>query len=78
MCLPLLIFTCTIKSRGFSSGSGSPGWSRNKGYKTVVVVVSVLIFAMLFMCNSGSVKQVFFCADHELSKYTWRIRFNPN
>ena len=36
VCLPLLIFPCTITSK-FSSGTGSPGWSRKKGRKTVVV-----------------------------------------
>jgi len=41
MCLPLLIFPCTIKSRS-SPGTGSPGWSRKKGRKTVVVVVVVV------------------------------------
>jgi len=34
VCLPLLVFPCTIKSR--SSSTGSPGWSRKKGCKTVV------------------------------------------
>jgi len=38
VCLPLLISPCTIKSRSFSSGTGSPGWSREKGRKMVVVV----------------------------------------
>jgi len=39
-CLPLLIFPCTInKVQKFSSGTGSPGWSRKKDRKTVVVVV---------------------------------------
>jgi len=37
VCLPLLIFPCTIKSRSFSSGTSSPRWSRKKGRKTVVV-----------------------------------------
>ena len=32
---------CTIKSRSFSSGTSSPGWSR-KSRKTVVVVVVVV------------------------------------
>jgi len=39
VCLPLLIFPCTIKSRSFSSGTSSPGWSRKKGRKTVMVVL---------------------------------------
>jgi len=38
VCLPLLVFPCTIKSRSFSSGTGSPGWFQKKGRKTVVVV----------------------------------------
>jgi len=38
VCLPLLIFPCTIKSRGFSSGTGSPRWSRKKSRKMVVCV----------------------------------------
>jgi len=33
VCLPLLIFPCTIKSRSFFSGTVSPGWSRKKGRK---------------------------------------------
>ena len=37
VCLPLLIFPCTIKSSKFSSGTSSPGWSRKKGRKTVAV-----------------------------------------
>jgi len=37
VCLPLLIFPCTTKSK-FSSGTGSPGWPRKNGCKTVVVV----------------------------------------
>jgi len=36
--LPLLIFPCTIKSRSSLTGTCSPGWSRKKGRKTVVVV----------------------------------------
>jgi len=44
VCLPLLIFPCTIKSRSsllgdlkFSSGTSSPRWSQKEGRKTVVV-----------------------------------------
>ena len=39
MCLPLLIFPCTIKSRSslLTSDTDSPGWSRKKGRKTFVV-----------------------------------------
>jgi len=40
VCLPLLIFPCTLNLvQKFSSGTGSPGWSRKKGLKTVAVVV---------------------------------------
>jgi len=35
------------KVQQFSSGTGSPGWSRKKGRKTVVVVV-VLSFTRCF------------------------------
>ena len=37
VCLPLLIFPCTIKFRRLSSGTGSRGWSRKKDRKMVVV-----------------------------------------
>jgi len=43
VCLPPLIFPCTIKSRKFSSGTVSPGWSRKKGHKTVVVYRSTYV-----------------------------------
>ena len=43
MFLPLLIFHCTIKVQKFSSGTGSPGWSRKKGSKMVAVVDTVMI-----------------------------------
>ena len=47
------------KVQKFSSGTGSPGWSRKKGHKTVVVVV-VLCFSDFenahFCCNVS-------CAD---------------
>ena len=42
-CLPLLIFPGTIKSRSFSSGTGSPGWSYKKGRKTVVCVCTCCV-----------------------------------
>jgi len=38
MCLPLLIFPCTIKSRTSLLPPAHPGWSRKKGRKTAVVV----------------------------------------
>ena len=38
-----VIFPCTMKSRRFSSGTGSPGWSRKKGHETVVYVCVCLL-----------------------------------
>jgi len=43
VCLPLLIFPCTIKSRSSLLAPAHPGWSREKGRKTVLVVVLVMI-----------------------------------
>ena len=37
VCLPVLIFPCTIKCGARRVLFGSPGWSRKKGCKTVVV-----------------------------------------
>ena len=37
VCVPLLIFPCTIKSRSSVLVPAYPGWSRKKGHKTVVV-----------------------------------------
>jgi len=39
VCLPLLIFPCTIKSRSSLLAAAHPGGARKKGRKTVVVVV---------------------------------------
>ena len=39
VCLPVLIFPCTIKVQKCSSDTSSPGWSRKKGRRTVVGVV---------------------------------------
>jgi len=44
VCLPLLIFPCTINIPKFSSSTGSPGWSQKKGHKMVVWWVSILVF----------------------------------
>ena len=42
VCLPLLVFPCRHhKVQKFSSGTGSPGWSRKKGRKTDVCVFLV-------------------------------------
>jgi len=56
VCLPLLIFPCTIKSRSFSSGTSSPGWSRKKGRKTVLVerlwyLLSIIFWIFVFSCG---------------------------
>jgi len=40
------------KVQEFSSGTGSPGWSRKKGHKTVVVVVVVILAAAANTCKS--------------------------
>jgi len=37
------------KVHKFSSGTGSPGWSRKKGRKTVVVCVNLLTVKWLFL-----------------------------
>jgi len=39
VCLPNLPLHHKVQK--FSSGTGSPGWSRKKGHKTVVMVVFV-------------------------------------
>jgi len=64
--LPLLIFPCTIKSRSFSSGTGSPGWSRKKDRETVVVVVVVII--ILFLPADISFKSLQHCICY--NRYT--------
>jgi len=40
------------KVQKFSSGTGSPGWSRKKGRKTVVVGQSVLTFILKYANGS--------------------------
>ena len=37
------------KVQKFSSGTGSPGWSRKKGHKTVVVWCGVVVCDRLFL-----------------------------
>ena len=44
-----VIFPCTTVQKKISSGTGSPGWSRKKGRKTVVVVV-VVCFIKCLQC----------------------------
>jgi len=55
VCLPLLIFPCTIKVQKFSSSTGSPGLSRKKGRKTVVVVVVILYCENWKACSWSAV-----------------------
>ena len=43
VCLPLVNLPLHHKVQKFSSGTGSPGWSKKKGHKTVVVVVTELL-----------------------------------
>ena len=53
------------KVQKFSSGTGSPGWSRKKGRKTIVCVCFLLdlgvllcVFAIFFLCCFLSICQV--------------------
>jgi len=41
VCLPLLISPCNIKSRSFSTGTGSPGLSRKRAVKRLCMCVCV-------------------------------------
>ena len=43
VCLPLLIFLCTIKSRSSLLAPAHPGGPRKKGCKTVVVVWNIMV-----------------------------------
>jgi len=47
VCLPLLIFPCTIKSRSSLMASALPGGPGKKGHKTVVVWCGVVWCGML-------------------------------
>jgi len=71
VCLPLLIFPCTIKVQKFSSGTGSPGWSRRKGNKTVVVcgVSCFIMWLYVHVCVSEhtSISLLILCAYPILS-----------
>jgi len=67
------------KVQKFSSGTSSPGWSRKKGRKTVVLVVCILYFAAFEMY---SVFQLHFHRNSYLKYnsgrtgfYTDRFRF---
>jgi len=39
------------KVQKFSSGTGSPGWSRKKGHKMVVVLVLALCLVSAYLCR---------------------------
>ena len=39
------------KVQKFSFGTGSPGWSRKQGRKTVVAVVVVCLFYYVYRCG---------------------------
>jgi len=55
VCLPLLIFPRTIKSRSYvSSDSGPPGWSQKKGRKMVVVYGGGLLWPNGWMDQDAS------------------------
>jgi len=42
------------KVQKFSSDTGSPGWSRKKGHKTVVVVMVVSMVGLIYAHNQSS------------------------
>jgi len=42
------------KVQKFSSGTGSPGWSRKKGHKTVVVVIHCLMVTIPESWHKGN------------------------
>ena len=44
------------KVQKFSPGTGSPGWSRKEGRKTVVVVVDPSLWSST-LCHSGSARR---------------------
>ena len=45
-----VIFRCTIKSRRFFSGTGSPGSPGKRAVNCLCVFQSVLIYAIVFLC----------------------------
>ena len=45
------------KVKKFSSGTGSPGWSRKKGCKTVMVVVLITSVGGAFLALSASLDE---------------------
>jgi len=50
------------KVQKFSSGSGSPGWSRKKCRKTVVmVVISSVTFPIILKYNRKNIQQLNLC-----------------
>ena len=50
------------KVQKFSSGTGSPGWSRKKGRKTVVVVGQAQEYAGLHTAVAWSGMMVMYCS----------------
>ena len=46
------------KLQKFSSGTGSPGWSRKKGRKTVAVIVETIIMAQIWSTGGGEVQHL--------------------
>jgi len=64
VCLPLLIFPCTMQFQKFSSGTDSPGWSRKKGRKTVVVVIFLLLLLLFQMISFNDKRHRFLHVRH--------------
>ena len=44
------------KVQKFSSGTGSPGWSRKKGRKTVVCVCVFSAYSLVILITQGRIK----------------------
>jgi len=75
VCLPLFIFPCTTKSRSFLLAIGSPGWSRKKGRKTVVVVVWWYNHISSYNCVMSKCFERIFKIDQHLEKLvTLRVK----
>jgi len=60
------------KVQKFSSGTGSPGWPRKKGYKMVVVVVSCyFVLFMLCLLYTPCSKNAIYCLGAYFITYLW-------
>ena len=73
VCLPLLIFPCTIKSRSSLLAPAHPGGPGKKGRKTLVVVgffyIMKLIFIFMFLFS------MYFIACHALVYFCINVSY---